>query len=230
MKDTLLLLGAAAHAAVALAQSPGTFTAAGTMTVPRAEHTATLLTSGKVLITGGSGLVTAELYDPEGGIFTPTGDMTTPRSGHTATLLPDGKVLVAGGGRYGAGSVADAEIYHPNVTVPAPVLLPLPGNIQGSGAILHGATQQAVTPDSPAVAGEAIEIYGTVLIDRSVIPPQVAIGGTTAEVLWFGKAPGYDGLNLINVRVPNGLTPGPAVPVRLNYLSRPSNEVTLAIQ
>jgi hypothetical protein len=226
--------------------SAGTF-AEETMAEVRWNASATTLSDGTVLIAGGGesasfwavGAATgAEIYDPIADRFSVTGSLAGSRDRHTATLLPDGTVLVAGGWGYfagtpwgyRAGTLADAEIYHPNVTVPAPVLLSLPGNIQGSGAILHGATQQAVTADSPAVAGEAIEIYGTGLIDRSVIPPQIAIGGTTAEVLWFGKAPGYDRLNQINVRVPSGVAPNDAVPIWMNYLNRPSNEVTLSVR
>jgi hypothetical protein len=111
----LLVLGGAGS--IAVAQSPGTFTATGSMTAARSRHTATLLNNGKVLITGGGRLASAELYDPATETFTPTGDMTTPRWLHTATLLSDGKVLIAGG--YTGDPIhpmpsASAEIYEPD--------------------------------------------------------------------------------------------------------------------
>src|SRR5262245_10702162 len=76
-----------------VAQRGSTFTPTGSMSVPRQSHTATLLTSGKVLITGGvsdyapnfTGLLNAELYDPINGTFIASGKMTTARIGHTAT-------------------------------------------------------------------------------------------------------------------------------------------------
>ena len=49
----LLSLGVAGTGAMALAQSPGTFSATGHMITPRFLHTATLLLDGRVLITGG---------------------------------------------------------------------------------------------------------------------------------------------------------------------------------
>ena len=66
--------------------SSGTFSSTSKMAVPRSFHTATLLTTGKVLIAGGPD-ATAELFDPATGTFTSTGSMTVGRSSHTAILL-----------------------------------------------------------------------------------------------------------------------------------------------
>jgi hypothetical protein len=102
----------------------GTFAATGSMAEDRGGHTATLLTSGKVLIVGGGkvggdeppffgdGSVTAEVYDPVTGAFTSTGHMGTGRVGQTATLLGNGKVLIAGGWT-GSQPTATAELYDP---------------------------------------------------------------------------------------------------------------------
>jgi uncharacterized protein (TIGR03437 family) len=73
-------------------------------------------------------------------------------------------------------------------------------------------------------------MYTTSLADAGAIPPQVAVGGHLAEVLYFGDAPGYPGYYQVNFRVPGGVTPGSAAPVHLTYLGRPSNEVTVAVQ
>ena len=118
--------GLACVAGIAVAQPVGSFTLTGSLITPRQFHTATLLTNGKVLLTGGisaynpnaPGLASAELYDPSTGTFSATGKMTVPRASHTATLLPDGRVLIAGGysgivGGAFAGTSATAELYDP---------------------------------------------------------------------------------------------------------------------
>lgn len=92
----------------------GTFTVTGTMKAARVGHTATLLTNGTVLISGGYNytnytLASSEIYNPATGTFTATGNLHTARQQHTATALSSGLVLIAGGG----GGVASAELYNP---------------------------------------------------------------------------------------------------------------------
>ncbi|WP_437570634.1 kelch repeat-containing protein [Sorangium sp. So ce542] len=94
----------------------------GSMKQARARHTATLLSSGEVLVVGGDvesdhetvgvDLETAELYHPETGTWTDAAPMQLARTGHTATLLRSGKVLVAGGGK-NAFFTDSVELYDP---------------------------------------------------------------------------------------------------------------------
>jgi len=107
-------LGAIPTDASANTVTPGTWSYTGSMSTERSHHTATLLRTGKVLITGGKGpvggfLATAELYDPITGQFSTTGSMHNVRAGHTATLLRNGQVLIDGGG---LGDIP-SEIYNP---------------------------------------------------------------------------------------------------------------------
>src|SRR4051812_16642878 len=51
----------------------------GSLATARSGHTATLLPDGKVLVAGGSGGTSTELYNPANGTWTATGSLGTPR-------------------------------------------------------------------------------------------------------------------------------------------------------
>lgn len=97
----------------------GLFEPTGSMASVRESHAATLLSDGRVLVTGGvipsgiswQGLQEAEIYDPTSGAFTTVANMNVVRAFHTATLLANGKVLVAGGGYPTGGNTA--EVFDP---------------------------------------------------------------------------------------------------------------------
>ncbi len=95
-----------------------TWSATGSLPMPRRGHVAVRLRDGRVLVAGGVVgdapstrlSATAEIYDPATGRWTPTGSMRDARGDHRAVLLPDGRVLVTG---IGERSPSTAEIYDP---------------------------------------------------------------------------------------------------------------------
>jgi len=213
----------------------GTFAPVSNMAQARENHTTTLLPDGTALLTGGHDVWygdSAEVYDNVQAAFNLVTGMPTSREWHTATLLNDGRALIAGGQDFTVSwaGLATAEFYTPPVQVPAPTLFSLSGDGKGQGAIWHAQTGQIAASQNPAVAGEILATYTTSLADGAVIPPQVAIGSQLGEILFFGDAPGYPGYYQVNFRMPNGVAPGSAVSVRLTYIGRPSNAVTIAVQ
>ena len=100
----------------------GAWSLTGSMGSARWEHSSTLLSDGRVLITGGRSasdalLSTAEIYDPALATWSPTAPMSVARTNHAAIRLADGRVVVTGGfTRTENGMmvvVATTEIYDP---------------------------------------------------------------------------------------------------------------------
>jgi hypothetical protein len=169
--------------------STGIFTFAANMSIGRTNHTATLLSDGKVLVAGGGAPVpfgtqsSAEVYDPANG-FSVTGPMKTRRQSQTSTLLANGKVIVAGGetpiGTTPPGPtltpVSSAELYDPSAipdTTGPTVISAIPVN---------GATGVSISTAITIIFSEAQDGF-------SIIAPSAFIlsgGGVnvTCDVNW----------------------------------------------
>ncbi len=101
--------------------STGTFTPAGSMAVARLNEQATLISDGRVIITGqavppllpGDEEFATEIFDPATGKFSRTWSMVRPRFAHNAVALQDGTVLVVNGYDRAAGESIPAEILVP---------------------------------------------------------------------------------------------------------------------
>ena len=98
----------------------GTWSLTGTLNIPRAAFTATLLPNGTVLVAGGvdnsdNTVASAEIYDPAAGTWRFTGKLVEPRLVHTATALADGRVLLVGGmtDDFFMWTTGGAEIFDP---------------------------------------------------------------------------------------------------------------------
>ena len=101
--------------------SSNTWTAGGTLLAARAQHTATLLPNGRVLLIGGARQTPAapavELYDPTANISTVAAASTLELNLGSATLLSSGSVLFVVGSQSSNSSnpaVAAAVLYNPS--------------------------------------------------------------------------------------------------------------------
>ena len=122
----------------------------------------------------------------------------------------------------------------------------VPGG-SGQGAILN----EDFSPNSaenPAAVGSVVLIFATGLgatdpplatgesgassppLNRTGITPTVVVGGSLAEVLFSGGAPGFVGLYQVNARLPLAISAGDAVLLQIQVGEGSSNIVTLAVQ
>lgn len=91
-----------------------TFSATGTMNLPRYKHerSSVVLPDGRVLIAGGA--ARAEVYDPRTGTFSIVGGTARmPGQYPAAALLPDGRVLITGGYGSDIRPRSEAWMYRP---------------------------------------------------------------------------------------------------------------------
>ncbi len=103
----------------------GTWQLTSPMAVARWANAATLLSDGRVLVSGGYAstpenevitVAATEIFDPAVGGFSTSGDLWRPRALHNAVLLQDGRVLLLGGAFQDAGTphqvvTASAEVF-----------------------------------------------------------------------------------------------------------------------
>ncbi len=185
------------------------------MAYDRIWATSTVLPSGEVLITGGSGItneltdpvLTAEMWSPKTKTFRPLSSAAVARLYHsTALLLPDASVLVGGGGAPGPLVNLNAEIYYP------PYLFDTNGNLAARPAITNVASKLDYNQKSEVnFAGSVSKVVliktGAVThsfnFEQRYIPLDFTVNGSSSISVTMPKnaniaTPGYYHLFLID--------------------------------
>jgi hypothetical protein len=168
-----------------------TFTPRSTLTIVRDEPMAVLLQDGTVLIAGGSGSATADVYDPATGWVVPVGDMITDRRRAQVTQLLDGRVLLTGGSDGDVG-LKSAEVYDPQTQTFAAT-----GDMRagGEGHVAALQTNGKVAIVTQMGSG-TIEIYdpqtGVFSPTAKDNPNQRTVGIGTSDILLITEASGRE--------------------------------------
>jgi len=208
----------------------GAFSATGaTLATAREGCTATLLSTGEILVAGGwdvggTVLSSAELFDPATLTVAAAAAMTLPRTVHTATPSTDRAQVVLYGGFKALNTLAGsllpdevAEIYDvatatfTRVTWPAPTPLP---------RVYHAAVR--LPNGDTLVVGGVTDASGTVTASAQEIEPETGTVRDTADTLNFARF-GHTATLLPDntVLVAGGLTaPGTTAPQAERYVPR----------
>jgi hypothetical protein len=179
----------------------------GAMQVWRVENAATMLTNGKVLVTGGLNginggyaVAVSELYDPVTNTFAATGTMNFERRRAFAHRLPSGKVFISGGafqdngwgyvftnssqiydpttGTYSAGPNAP-EAPHSSVALSSGDVLIVGGDWGGASGVYRHATN-TITPTPSTLALHNYPMLTTLPSGKVLVA-----GGGDFEMSWY---------------------------------------------
>jgi uncharacterized protein (TIGR03437 family) len=133
------------------------------------------------------------------------------------------------------------------ITVPvdglAPGLFTTGQNGKGEAAALHTDGVTPITTAKPAKPNEVIVLFGTGLglltpalptgqaakNNSTAVIPNVTVDGKNADVQFTGAAPGFVGLNQVNIKIPPGTRSAPDIPIALSIGDKQSNTVTIAV-
>src|SRR5216117_3338627 len=224
----LLLALALSVASPASAQAPGTWAPIADLNQPRAEHTATLLANGTVLIAGGrdaadQALASAEIYDPATGGYTLLASpLPAPIWGHTATRLDDGTVLIAGG-RRGASPRRAAQLFDPatdTFTALGPMSTP---RGRHTATLLRDGRVVVIGGTDGVKPVASLEIYDPTTRTFSLAPSALAVvrqDHTTTllpdgRILVVGGSNASGALDSAEIYDPGGSTVSPAAPLNV---------------
>ena len=108
----------------------------------------------------------------------------------------------------------------------------------GPAAATDAVSGALLSPENPTAPGRFAALFATGLgaTEQSgqfvvtKIKPTVYVAGIKARVQFSGKAPGFEGLNQVNIEIPEGVPGGGPAAVVLRSGERMSNEVTLPIE
>ncbi len=133
------------------------------------------------------------------------------------------------------------------ITIPvdglAPGIFTTTQDGKGAAAALHSDGKTSVSPAKPAKPGEIITLFGTGLGllspslgtgepstgNNTGVLPTVTVDGQSATVKFSGAAPGFVGLNQVNIQIPSGTRTASDIPVVLTIANKTSNTATIAV-